>query len=96
MCFLTHAVGKAVIDWSLSFFPTFTVQHPCVHDEVSSISLVGLPALKALLYHCQYFQHVARSASICYQGRYTFPIIPAVPLENKSLGKNQFQSKSKN
>uniref|UniRef100_A0A3P8VNZ8 Rotatin n=1 Tax=Cynoglossus semilaevis TaxID=244447 RepID=A0A3P8VNZ8_CYNSE len=69
-------------------------QHPCVHDEVSSISLVGLPALKALLYHCQYFQHVARSASICYQGRYTFPIIPAVPLENKSLGKNQRPSSS--
>ncbi|XP_035511921.1 rotatin [Morone saxatilis] len=47
-------------------------QHPCVHDEVSGVSLVGLPALQALLYHCQYFQHVALSASNCYQGRYTF------------------------
>ncbi|XP_028424991.1 rotatin isoform X1 [Perca flavescens] len=47
-------------------------QHPCVHDEVSGVSLVGLPALQALLYHCQYFQHVALSATKCYRGRYTF------------------------
>ncbi|XP_041824205.1 rotatin [Melanotaenia boesemani] len=46
-------------------------QHPCVHDEVTGVSLVGLPALQALLYHCQYFQNVALSASICYRGRYT-------------------------
>ncbi|XP_029698407.1 rotatin isoform X3 [Takifugu rubripes] len=49
-------------------------QQPCVHDEVSGVSLVGLPALQAMLYHCQYFQHVAVSASNCYQGRYTFPL----------------------
>uniref|UniRef100_A0A667ZBX6 Rotatin n=1 Tax=Myripristis murdjan TaxID=586833 RepID=A0A667ZBX6_9TELE len=47
-------------------------QNPCVHDEVSGVSLVGLPALQALLYHCQYFQHVALTASACYRGRYTF------------------------
>ncbi|XP_019727440.1 rotatin isoform X1 [Hippocampus comes] len=47
-------------------------QHPRVHSEVSGASLVGLPALQALLYHCQYFQHVALSASACYRGRYTF------------------------
>ncbi|XP_060949825.1 rotatin [Limanda limanda] len=52
-------------------------QHPCVHDEVSGLSLVGLPALQALLYHCQFFQHVALSASICYRGRYTFHLQPA-------------------
>lgn len=51
-------------------------QHPCVHDEVSGVSLVGLPALQALLYHCQYFQHVALSASACYRGRYTFHLQP--------------------
>lgn len=39
---------------------------------MSGVSLVGLPALQALLYHCQYFQHVSFSASNCYQGRYTF------------------------
>ncbi|XP_053198646.1 rotatin [Scomber japonicus] len=52
-------------------------QHPCVHDEVSGVSLVGLPALQALLYHCQYFQHVALSASSCYRGRYTFYLQPS-------------------
>ncbi|XP_038583057.1 rotatin [Micropterus salmoides] len=51
-------------------------QHPCVHDEVSGVSLVGLPALQALLYHCQYFQHVAVSASSCYRGRYAFHLQP--------------------
>uniref|UniRef100_A0A8C4I6X8 Rotatin n=1 Tax=Dicentrarchus labrax TaxID=13489 RepID=A0A8C4I6X8_DICLA len=66
-------------------------QHPCVHDEVSGVSLVGLPALQALLYHCQYFQHVALSASNCYQGRYTFHLQSPVtsgpsPQESNSLG----------
>lgn len=51
-------------------------QQPCVHDEVSGVSLVGLPALKALLYHCQYFHNVALSASTCYRGRYTFDLQP--------------------
>ncbi|CAL8311419.1 unnamed protein product [Merluccius merluccius] len=46
--------------------------NPCVHDEVSGVSLVGLPALKALLYHCQYFQHVANTAATCYRGRHAF------------------------
>uniref|UniRef100_A0AAQ5ZNA0 Rotatin N-terminal domain-containing protein n=1 Tax=Amphiprion ocellaris TaxID=80972 RepID=A0AAQ5ZNA0_AMPOC len=68
-------------------------QHPCVHDEVSGVSLVGLPALQALLYHCQYFQHVALSASSCYRGRYTFHLQPHVganigpsPLESSTPG----------
>ncbi|KAM8730870.1 rotatin isoform 3-T3 [Acanthopagrus schlegelii] len=65
-------------------------QHPCVHDEVSGVSLVGLPALQALLYHCQYFQHVALLASSCYQGRYTFHLQPradatSAPQESNSL-----------
>ncbi|XP_077952021.1 rotatin isoform X2 [Gasterosteus aculeatus] len=67
-------------------------QHPCVHDEVSGVSLVGLPALQALLYHCQYFQHVALSASKCYLGRYTFNLQPCAattggphPQEGNSL-----------
>uniref|UniRef100_A0A8C6NVH6 Rotatin n=1 Tax=Nothobranchius furzeri TaxID=105023 RepID=A0A8C6NVH6_NOTFU len=51
-------------------------QHPCVHDEVSGVSVVGLPALQALLYHCQYFQNVAHAASSCYRGRYTFQLRP--------------------
>ncbi|XP_029955033.1 rotatin isoform X2 [Salarias fasciatus] len=51
-------------------------QHPCVHDEVSGVSLVGLPALQALLYHYHYFQHVAQSASSCYRGRYAFHLQP--------------------
>uniref|UniRef100_A0A3Q2CYB9 Rotatin n=1 Tax=Cyprinodon variegatus TaxID=28743 RepID=A0A3Q2CYB9_CYPVA len=37
-------------------------QQPCVHDEVSGVSLVGLPALQALLYHCQFFHNVLHLA----------------------------------
>uniref|UniRef100_A0A665VME3 Rotatin n=1 Tax=Echeneis naucrates TaxID=173247 RepID=A0A665VME3_ECHNA len=63
-------------------------QHPCVHDEVSGISLVGLPALQALLYHCQYFQHVALSASICYRGRYTFHRQPCVGASSDAISQD--------
>ncbi|XP_056220936.1 rotatin [Seriola aureovittata] len=66
-------------------------QHPCVHDEVSGVSLVGLPALQALLYHCQYFQHVALSASICYRGRYMFHLQPRA---GASSGTNPQESDS--
>lgn len=81
---------------SLHLFLIYSLlfQHPCVHDEVSGVSLVGLPALQALLYHCQYFQHVAFSASNCYQGRYTFhlqscadAIIGPSPQESNLLGR---------
>uniref|UniRef100_A0A8C2ZKS9 Rotatin n=1 Tax=Cyclopterus lumpus TaxID=8103 RepID=A0A8C2ZKS9_CYCLU len=74
-------------------------QHPCVHDEVSGVSLVGLPALQALLYHCQYFQHVALSASKCYRGRYTFHLQPRTgatsgphPQESGSLSSKALES----
>ncbi|XP_067342147.1 rotatin isoform X3 [Channa argus] len=66
-------------------------QHPCVHDEVSGVSLVGLPALQALLYHCQYFQHVALSASSCYNGRYAFHLRPRA---GTSIGSSNQESTS--
>ncbi|KAJ8279722.1 hypothetical protein COCON_G00067880 [Conger conger] len=49
-------------------------QGPCVHDESSGLSLVGLPALQALLYHCHFFEHVSQALRSCYQGRYTFDL----------------------
>ncbi|XP_049604680.1 rotatin [Syngnathus scovelli] len=61
-------------------------QHPCVPNEVSGVSLVGLPALQALLYHSQYFQHVALSASACYKGRYTFHLQKPVAGPASQLG----------
>uniref|UniRef100_A0A3Q2CYI0 Rotatin n=1 Tax=Cyprinodon variegatus TaxID=28743 RepID=A0A3Q2CYI0_CYPVA len=70
-------------------------QQPCVHDEVSGVSLVGLPALQALLYHCQFFHNVALSASTCYRGRYTFNMQPQ-PLgsHNPSLQESSFSGNS--
>ncbi|XP_069776494.1 rotatin isoform X2 [Narcine bancroftii] len=49
-------------------------QSPCVYDEESGLSLVGLPALQALLYHCQFYEHVAHMAKHCYLGRYMFDL----------------------
>ncbi|KAJ8413437.1 hypothetical protein AAFF_G00094330 [Aldrovandia affinis] len=49
-------------------------QGPCVHDEGSGLALVGLPALQALLYHCQFFEHVAQTVWSCYQGHYAFDL----------------------
>uniref|UniRef100_S4RPM5 Rotatin n=1 Tax=Petromyzon marinus TaxID=7757 RepID=S4RPM5_PETMA len=40
-------------------------QGPCVHDEDTDLSLVGLPALLALLYHCRFYQHFAGMISNC-------------------------------
>ncbi|XP_010889508.2 rotatin isoform X2 [Esox lucius] len=54
-----------------------TWQSPCVHDDSSGVSLVGLPALQALLYHCQFFQHAAQMATSCYRGRYAFDLTPS-------------------
>ncbi|KAG7488553.1 hypothetical protein MATL_G00035790 [Megalops atlanticus] len=57
-----------------------TWQGPCVHDEGSGLSLVGLPALQALLYHCQFFEHIGQMIRSCYQGRYTFDLnFPRAP-----------------
>lgn len=59
------------------------------------MSLQGLPALQALLYHCRYFQHVALCASSCYQGRRVFHSQPCAdagggpfPPENTLLGRS--------
>ncbi|XP_066500851.1 rotatin isoform X2 [Hoplias malabaricus] len=43
-------------------------QYPCVYDEGSGVSLVGCPALQALLYHCHFFDHVSDTLRSCYSG----------------------------
>nr|XP_005995543.1 PREDICTED: rotatin [Latimeria chalumnae] len=47
-------------------------QNPCVHDEESGLSLVGLPAVQALLCHCHFYEHVAQMVKNCYLGKHTF------------------------
>ncbi|NWS60195.1 RTTN protein, partial [Chunga burmeisteri] len=49
-------------------------QGPCVHDEESGLSQTGKPALKALLYHCQFYEHVTQMVKHCYLGRYMFDL----------------------
>uniref|UniRef100_A0A4W3H9F4 Rotatin n=1 Tax=Callorhinchus milii TaxID=7868 RepID=A0A4W3H9F4_CALMI len=65
-------------------------QTPCVHDEESGVSLVGLPAFQALLYHCQFYEHVAYMAKHCYFGRQMFDFSVAKSTEN-SLLSNSFE-----
>ncbi|XP_047684263.1 rotatin isoform X1 [Prionailurus viverrinus] len=52
----------------------YTWQGPCVHDEDSGVSLVGKPALQALLYHCHFYEHLNQMVKHCYLGRYTFDL----------------------
>ncbi|KAM6411807.1 rotatin isoform 2-T2 [Pluvialis apricaria] len=49
-------------------------QGPCVHDEESGLSQKGKPALKALLYHCQFYEHVNQMVKRCYLGCYMFDL----------------------
>uniref|UniRef100_A0A8C6DH88 Rotatin n=1 Tax=Moschus moschiferus TaxID=68415 RepID=A0A8C6DH88_MOSMO len=50
----------------------YTWQGPCVHDEDSGLSLIGKPALQALLYHCHFYEHLNQMGKHCYLGRYAF------------------------
>ncbi|XP_010170937.1 rotatin, partial [Antrostomus carolinensis] len=49
-------------------------QGPCVHDEESGLSQTGKPALKALLCHCQFYEHVNQMVKHCYLGCYMFDL----------------------
>ncbi|XP_010134605.1 PREDICTED: rotatin-like, partial [Buceros rhinoceros silvestris] len=49
-------------------------QGPCVHDEESGLSQTGKPALKALLYHCQFYERVDQIVKHCYLGCYMFDL----------------------
>ncbi|XP_049686242.1 rotatin isoform X2 [Accipiter gentilis] len=49
-------------------------QGPCVHDEESGLSQTGKPALKALLHHCQFYEHVNQMVKHCYLGCYMFDL----------------------
>lgn len=61
-------------------------QSPCVHDEDSGLCLVGLPALQALLYHCQFFESVGQMVKSCYTGRHAFTLGPLPPLADVTQG----------
>lgn len=52
----------------------YTWQGPCVHDEDSGLSLIGKPALQALLYHCHFYEHLNQMVKHCYLGRYKFDL----------------------
>ncbi|KAM9677128.1 rotatin isoform 1-T1 [Dama dama] len=57
----------------------YTWQGPCVHDEDSGLSLIGKPALQALLYHCHFYEHLNHMVKHCYLGRYAFDFDCSAP-----------------
>ncbi|NXB38950.1 RTTN protein, partial [Eulacestoma nigropectus] len=61
-------------------------QGPCVHDEESGLSQTGIPALKALLYHCQFYEHVNQMVKHCYLGCYMFDL-NSYKEDNLNIGK---------
>lgn len=58
-----------------------------MHDEESGLSLIGKPALLALLCHCHFYEHLNEMVKQCYLGRYTFDL-------NCSLGDSLTAEKS--
>uniref|UniRef100_H0XCE5 Rotatin n=1 Tax=Otolemur garnettii TaxID=30611 RepID=H0XCE5_OTOGA len=63
-----------VIPMPAEIIKDYTWQGPCVHDEDSGVSLVGKPALRALLYHCHFYEHLNHMVKHCYLGRYMFDL----------------------
>ncbi|EHB11609.1 Rotatin, partial [Heterocephalus glaber] len=63
-----------VIPMPTEIMKDFTWQGPCVHDEDSGLSLIGKPALQALLYHCHFYDHLNQMVKCCYLGRYMFDL----------------------
>ncbi|XP_004461573.1 rotatin [Dasypus novemcinctus] len=63
-----------VIPMPTEILKDYTWQGPCVHDEDSGLSLVGKPALQALLYHCHFYEHLYQMVKHCYLERYTFDL----------------------
>uniref|UniRef100_A0A8D2CPY6 Rotatin n=1 Tax=Sciurus vulgaris TaxID=55149 RepID=A0A8D2CPY6_SCIVU len=61
-----------VIPMPMKTIKDYTWQGPCVHDEDSGLSLIGKPALQALLYHCHFYEHLNQMVKHCYLGRYVF------------------------
>ncbi|XP_069075998.1 rotatin isoform X2 [Pleurodeles waltl] len=49
-------------------------QGPCVHDDESGLSLVGKPALQALLHHCHFYEHLNQMIKHCYLNGHTFDV----------------------
>ncbi|XP_015710680.1 rotatin isoform X1 [Coturnix japonica] len=49
-------------------------QGPCVHDEETGLSQTGKPALKSLLHHCQFYEHLNQMVKHCYLGCYMFDV----------------------
>lgn len=47
-------------------------QGPCVHDDESGLSLVGKPALQALLHHCHFYEHLNQMIKHCFLHAHTF------------------------
>ena len=78
ICFLKGTVGrqwvflKKLCSKFLSLSLALFLQGPCVHDEDSGLSLIGKPALQALLYHCHFYEHLNQMVKHCYLGRYAF------------------------
>lgn len=60
-----------MVSWISAFS---SPQGPCVHDEDSGLSLIGKPALQALLYHCHFYEHLTQMVKHFYVGRYTFDL----------------------
>ncbi|XP_045152011.1 rotatin [Echinops telfairi] len=68
-----------VIPMPSEIIKDYTWQGPCVHDEDSGLSLVGKPALQALVQHCHFYEHLSQLVQRCFPGRYAFELSCSAP-----------------
>ncbi|XP_077884194.1 rotatin-like isoform X3 [Ictidomys tridecemlineatus] len=60
--------------WLIPLWVDRDPEGPCVHDEDSGLSLIGKPALQALLYHCHFYEHLNQMVKNSYLGLYRFDL----------------------
>ncbi|OCT74574.1 rotatin isoform X2 [Xenopus laevis] len=73
---------------SLEDSKVYEFQGPCIHDEVSGLTLVGRAALQVLLHDYHFYDHVGQMVKNCYFGHYTsnYPSFPCIAAKDNING----------
>ncbi|XP_030068547.1 rotatin [Microcaecilia unicolor] len=70
-----------------------TWQGPCVHDEESGMSLIGRPALQALLHHYHFYEQLNWMVNHCYLGHYNFDMNCSIAFgKRENVSMNSFDN----
>nr|XP_033790141.1 rotatin isoform X2 [Geotrypetes seraphini] len=73
-----------------------TWQGPCVHDEESGVSLIGRPALQALLHHYHFYEQLNWMVNRCYIDHYHFDVTCSIAVGRRENGSMNNYDNSEN